>query len=288
MLAIIAVVLVGLRGRGLPGRAFIGESGAHVARVKVDGIILGEDRLVRQITDLGTDKSVKAVIVAIDSPGGSVTGGEALHDAIAAVAAKKPVVAVMGGIAASAGYMIAVPAARIFARQGTLTGSIGVYLQTAEISGLLDKLGVSTEAIKSGPLKDQPSLFEKTSPEGRQVLQGLVMDYYDQFVTMVAQGRHMDPDAVRRVADGRPYTGRQALKLGLVDQIGGETDARAWLAQAKGVPANLPARDVTQPGLAARAFGESLDGVGGAIWKTLAGQGVKVDGVWALWHAPAG
>ncbi|MGH7212823.1 MAG: signal peptide peptidase SppA [Acetobacteraceae bacterium] len=288
MLAIVTAVLVGLRGRGLPGRAFIGEGGAHVARVKVDGIIVGEDRLVRQITDLGTDKSVRAVIVAIDSPGGSVTDGEALHDAIAAVAAKKPMVAVMGGIAASAGYMIAVPTARIFARQGTLTGSIGVYLQTAEISGLLDKLGISTEAVRSGPLKDQPSLFEKTSPEGRQVLQGLVMDYYDQFVTMVAQGRHMDPDAVRRIADGRPYTGRQALKLGLVDQIGGESDARAWLAQTKGVSADLPVRDVTRPGLAARAFGDSLLGISGAVWKSLAGQGVKVDGVWALWHAPPG
>ena len=288
MLAIVAAVLVGLRGRGLPGGAVIGEGGAHVARVKVDGIIAAEDRMVRQVTALGTDKSVKAVIVAIDSPGGSVTGGEALHDAIAAVAAKKPVVAVMGGIAASAGYMIAVPAARIFARQGTLTGSIGVYLQTAEISGLLDKLGVSTEAIRSGPLKDQPSLFEKTSPEGRQVLQGLVMDYYDQFVTMVAQGRHMDPDAVRRIADGRPYTGRQALKLGLIDQIGGEPEARAWLAQAKGVSADLPAREVAQPGLAARMFGESLVEIGAGIWKSLLGQGVKVDGVVALWHAPPG
>jgi protease-4 len=241
VLAVVAAILVGLRGRGLPGIGLAG-GGAHVERVRVDGIIGAEDTLTRQVAALGVDPSVKAVIIAIDSPGGGVTGGESLHDAIASVAGRKPVVAVMGGVAASAGYMIAVPAARIFARQGTLTGSIGVYLQTAEISGLLDKLGISTEAIKSGPLKDEPSLFEKTSPEGRQVLQSLVGDYYDQFVTMVAQGRHMDPDAVRRIADGRPYTGRQALKLGLIDQIGAEPDARAWLASAKGVSADLPVR----------------------------------------------
>ncbi len=124
--------------------------------MKVDGIIGAEDQLTRAITALGDDRRAKALMLVIDSPGGGVAGGEALHDAIAGVAGKKPVVAVMEDIAASAGYMIAVPAARIFAHQGTLTGSIGVYLQTAEISGLLDKLGVSTEAIKSGPLKDQP------------------------------------------------------------------------------------------------------------------------------------
>ncbi len=288
VLAVIAAVLVGLRGRGLPGVQTVGFAGGdHVARVRVDGIIGAEDQLTRRIAALGTDPTVKAVIVAIDSPGGSVAGGEELHDAIARLAAKKPVVAVMGGIAASAGYMIATPAARIFARQGTLTGSIGVYLQTAEISGLLDRLGISTQAIRSGPLKDEPSFFEKTSPEGQQVLQGLVMDYYDQFVAMVAQGRHMDPDAVRRIADGRPYTGRQALKLGLVDQIGGEPEARIWLAQAKGVPAELRVENVTQAGLAARVFGESLVGFGNDLWKSLLGQRVSVDGVQALWQPPA-
>jgi protease IV len=278
---VIAALLVGLRGYG-PG----GAGGSYVARIKVDGIIAGEDTLTRRIIALDDDKAAKAVIVAVDSPGGSVTGGESLHDAIAKVAAHKPTVAVMGGVAASAGYMIAVPAARIFARQGTLTGSIGVYMQTAEISGLLDKLGISAEAVKSGPLKDQPSFFEKTTPEGREVLQGLVMDYYDQFVTMVAAGRHMDVDAVRRLADGRPYTGRQALRLGLIDQIGDEHDARLWLASAKGVPASLSIRDIGQPGLAARVFGASLGGAGEMIWKSLAGQWLRLDGVWAVWHRP--
>ena len=174
------------------------------------------------------------------------------------VAAKKPVVAVMGGMAASAGYMISVPAARIFAREATLTGSIGVLLETGDMSGLLGKLGINSEPIVSGPLKDQPSYTRPLSPEGRQVLQGLVMDMYDQFVTMVAQGRHMDADRVRTLADGRPYTGRQALKLGLVDQIGGEHAAREWLAKEKGVSSSLPTEDLTTGGLTSRVLSSSL------------------------------
>ncbi len=282
VLAVVAAVLAGLRGRGLFG------PGAHVARVRIDGIIAEEDQLTKDIRVLGTDHSVKAVIVAIDSPGGSVTGGEELHDVIAEVARQKPLVAVMGGIAASAGYMIATPAARIWARQGTLTGSIGVYMQTAEISGLLDKLGVATTVIKSGPLKDQPSLTEKLTPEGRDMLQGLVTDYYDQFVTMVANGRHMDTAAVRKLADGRPYTGQQALRLGLVDQLGGERDARLWLAQAKGVPLRLPTQDLTQPGLAQRALSGRLGWVADRLWETLSSQRLIVDGALALWQRSGG
>ncbi len=148
------------------------------------------------------------MILSIDSPGGSVSGGETLHDAIARVAAKKPVVAVMGGLAASAGYMIAVPASRIFAREATLTGSIGVLLETGEVSGLLNKIGITAEVIRSGPLKDEPSLVRPLSPAGKDVLQGLVNDMYDQFVTIVATGRHMDagegPAAGRRAALYRP------------------------------------------------------------------------------------
>ena len=120
-----------------------------------------------------------------------------------------------------------------------------MLLEAPEFGGLLGKLGVDAQTIVSGPLKDQPSLTQPLSPQGRQVLQGLVMDMYDQFVGMVAAGRHMDPDKVRQLGDGRAYTGRQALKLGLIDAIGGEQDARAWLATTKGVPPDLPVEDVS-------------------------------------------
>jgi protease-4 len=279
VLALVAAVLVALPGLGLGG------GGAHVARLSINGLITEDSKLNEAIAAVADETSAKALIVAIDSPGGSVAGGETLHAAIARVAAKKPVVAVMGGLAASAGYMIAMPAERIYAREATLTGSIGVILETGDASGLLKTLGVAIDPIVSGPLKDQPSFVKPLSPEGRDVLHGLVMDMYDQFVGMVAAGRHMDPAKVRELADGRAYTGRQALKLGLVDAIGGERDARDWLATAKGVSADLPVRDVSKErGLAERALSGSLAPLVDGLWKTVFSQGLRLDGAWAIWQ----
>ena len=257
---------------------------SRIARLSVAGLVTDNQRLDRKIADLATDRSVKALLVYIDTPGGSVAGGQGLHDAIARVAEHKPVVAVMGGVAASAGYMIAVPAERIFCREGTLTGSIGVRLDAPQLSGLLQKLGVADQVIVSGPLKDQPSLTQPLSPEGRQVLQGLVMDLYEQFVGMIAQGRHMDPARVRELADGRAYTGRQAVQLGLVDQIGGELEAREWLASAKGISAKLPVRDVKQRGMLGSLVGGDFDGLLGSAAKILLSQWVNLDGARALWQ----
>ncbi len=281
VLAVVAALLVAWHGRGLP------IDGAHVARLPVSGLITEDRKLTEAITKLADDDSVKALIVAINSPGGSVAGGESLHDAIAKVAAKKPVVAVMGGVAASAGYMVAVATQRIWAREATLTGSIGVLLEAPNVAGLLDKLGVNADTIVSGPLKDQPSFTHKLSPQGRDVLQGLVMDMYEQFVGMVAAGRHMDPARVRELGDGRAYTGRQALQLGLVDAIGSEHDARLWLASAKGVSADLPVDDVTTRGFAERTLSSMLGPVLSGIWKTLFSQGVTLDGAWAVWQRSA-
>ncbi|HME22765.1 MAG TPA: signal peptide peptidase SppA [Acetobacteraceae bacterium] len=278
VLAALVAVLVALRGESPQfGRS-------RLARLTVSGLISDDRKLNEAVTKLADNDSVKALIVAINSPGGSVAGGEGLHDAIAHVARKKPVVVVMGGLAASAGYMIAVPAARIFAREATLTGSIGVLLETGEVSGLLKSLGVNAEAITSGPLKDQPNFTKPLSQQGRDVLQGLVMDMYEQFVGMVASGRHMDAAQVRELADGRAYTGRQALKLGLVDAIGGEQDARLWLAQNKGVSADLPVEDVSTSGFASRALSGSLGWMFDELWKSLFSQGVILDGTRLVWQ----
>jgi protease-4 len=282
ILAVLAAVLVALRGSGLA------IDRAHVARLQVNGLITEDHKLTRAIEKLADDDSVKALIVSIDSPGGSVAGGESLHDAIAQVAAKKPVVTVMGGLAASAGYMIAVPANRIFAHEATLTGSIGVLLEAPEVSGLLAKIGVDAQTIVSGPLKDQPSLTHPLSPQGHDVLQALVMDMYDQFVGMVASGRHMDPDKVRQLGDGRAYTGRQALQLGLIDAIGGEHEARDWLASAKAVPADLPVEDVSTSSFAERTLSGTLGPLFVGLWKTVISQGVMLDGAWAIWHRSDG
>jgi protease-4 len=278
VVAVLAVILVALRGSN---PWFIG---SHVARLTVSGIITADRKLDREVAKLADDTRAKALLVLVDSPGGSVAGGQALHDAIARVAEKKPVVVVMGGTAASAGYMIAVPAARIFAQESTLTGSIGVLLETGDISGLLKSIGVSADPIVSGPLKDQPSFVKPLSSEGRQMLQGLVTDMYDQFVDMVAQGRHMDARRVRELADGRPYTGRQAMKLGLVDAIGGEQDARQWLAQEKGISSNLPVEDVSSGSYASRALSTSLGWILTELWKSVLSQGVILDGAQVVWQ----
>jgi protease-4 len=281
MVAVLAVVACALI---VVGRVGLGASRPHLARLTLSGMITEQSKLVETVQKLADESATKALIVSIDSPGGSVAGGEAFHDAIARVAEKKPVVAVMGGLAASAGYMVAVPAARIFAREATLTGSIGVLLQTGEVSGLLTKLGVTADAIVSGPLKDQPSFTQPMSAEGRQVMQALVMDMYDQFVGLVADGRHMDAARVRELADGRAFTGRQALKLGLIDAIGGEPEARAWLATERGVSKSLPVEEVSADGWAERTLGSGASGLLNLALKSVLSQGVRLDGAWAVWQ----
>jgi protease-4 len=254
--------------------------GAHVARLNVQGFI-GDDRRVMEALDRARrDDSVRAVIVAIDSPGGSVAGGEALHGAIRRVAETKPVVAVMAGTAASAGYMAALPSNRVFAREATVTGSIGVILQSVDASELLGRLGVRLESLPSGAFKDQPNPFRPLTEEGRAELMRVVRDLHEQFVAMVATGRDMPVERVRQLADGRVFTGREAVALGLVDQIGGETEARAWLAESRAVPAGLPVRDIEIRGLAERTFGATL----GAAFRAILAEWLVVDRVRAVWQ----
>ena len=275
MLAVILAVIAA-RGSGI----LSGTVGQHITRVTVDGVITDNRKLVDAVNALAKDRSVSAVLLSVDSPGGSVAGGESLHDALVRVAAAKPLVTVMGGTAASAGYMISLPAARIFASNATLTGSIGVILETGNVGGLLDRLGITSEAIISGPLKDQPSYTHGLSPEGRTYLQGLVSDLFGQFVTMVATARHMDEAKVRQLADGRAYTGQQAIGLGLVDEIGGESEARNWLQREKKIPATLPVRDLRLGSLYDRTVGATL----GVLWPTAWTQILPQAGAWAIWR----
>jgi protease-4 len=280
--AVIAIAAVAVVATWQPDlRALAtGSSGPHLARLTLHGFI-GDDRKVLEALERARrDASVRGVILAIDSPGGSVAGGEGLHRALSRIAADKPVVAVMGGTAASAGYMVAVPAARIFAREATVTGSIGVILQSFEATELLARLGVRPETIASGPFKDQPSPFRPLTEEGREQLARVVNDLHDQFIRMVAQGRRLEPMHVRALADGRVFTGREAVGLGLVDAIGGEPEARDWLAAEREVPANLPVRDIETRSFTERTFGAAF----GALTKGLADEWLGVDRVRALWQ----
>ncbi|MFQ3622157.1 MAG: signal peptide peptidase SppA [Acetobacteraceae bacterium] len=259
-----------------PARGLLG---GHVARLTVSGLITEDRDRDRALAEVARDERARALVVVIDSPGGTVSGGEALHRALARVAESKPVVAVLGGTAASAGYMVALPAARIFAREATVTGSIGVILQTTEFSGLLERLGIRAESITSGRLKDQPSPFRPLTDEGRAALDAVVRDLHAQFVAMVARARAMPDDEVRRLADGRVLTGRQAVAERLVDAIGGEAEARAWLAAERGIPASLPVRDIAdrdERRLLTRLVREAR--------KAVSDERLSLDGLFALWH----
>ena len=257
VLAVAAVVIA----LGRPG----GIAATYIARVNVTGLITDDREQINMIDALGRDSRVPAVLVSIDSPGGSVGGGEALYGALKRLAAAKPVVAVMRGTAASAGYMAALPANRIFAREGTLTGSIGVILEAPEVGGLLSKLGAEVQVVKSGPLKDQPSFTAPLTPAGQAYLQGVVNDLFDQFVGRVADARHLDPARVRELGDGRAYTGRQALALGLVDQIGGESEARDWLTAERQISRSLPVRDARPGNAFSRAMASTVSDVSRAL-----------------------
>ncbi len=275
VIAILA--LIGALIAILPFRS--GSVGRHVERVRITGMIGDGQKTIETLDGLARDPSVAAVVLHLDTPGGEVAGGEGIHDAVERLAGAKPVVAVMDGTAASAGYMIAVAAPHIVARASTLTGSIGVILETGNFGGLLNKLGIATDPLVSGPLKGQPALDKPLTPEARAVLQGLVGDLFDQFVDIVAKGRHMPPDQVRRLADGRAYTGRQALGLKLVDELGGEPEARSWLDRQRHVGTDLPVREQDRRGTFRRLMADGL-----AEIVPTAEQAFRVDGAWAIWQ----
>ena len=253
---------------------------SYVARLNVTGLITEDRELIEAIDDLAEDPAARAIIVYVDSPGGTVVGGEALFVALRRAAEHKPVVAVMGTTAASAGYMVAIAADAVFARAGTITGSIGVIFQTADMTGLLDRLGIEPTAIKSGPLKAVPSPLEPLTPDARQATQAVVNEVYAMFVDMVRDRRNLSGDQLTAVADGRIFTGRQALERGLVDAVGGEEEARRWLEDQRQVSRDLPVIDIEL-----EEEGSWLFGIASAlIGKRIFPERLRLDGLVALWH----
>ncbi len=273
--------------------------GDYIARVKITGLIRNDQERVDSLERLAKS-SAKGVIVHIDSPGGTTAGSEQLHDALRRVAAAKPLVVVVDGLAASGGYIAAMSADYIVAQGTSLVGSIGVLLQYPNVGDLLKTIGVQVESVKSSPLKAAPSGYEPTSPEARAALESLVKDFYDWFRNMVRDRRKLDDATLQRVADGRVFTGRQGIELKLVDQLGNERTAIDYLAREKGLKADTPVRDWQ---LRSR-FGDltmlhlattfALDAVGlGSLarrfeqWGTIqAVERLNLDGLLALWHPP--
>lgn len=278
VVAVVAVVAAIAAAFGRLGDTVVG--GDFIARISVEDIIVQDDQRLQTIRDLAKNDSVKAVILRIDSPGGTVVGGETLYRAILELGKKKPVVAVMDGVAASAAYMTAIAADRLFAREGTLTGSIGVILQTTEVTKLLDMIGVSAKSFKSGSLKAAPSPVERLTPEVEAATQGLIDEMYRMFRDMVLERRKMKAADASRFSDGRIFTGRQALKNGLIDQIGGEQAAIAWLESEKGVPADLKVRRIKTE----RDVDDLLDRLDSLARKTILSERLTLDGLISVWH----
>ncbi len=274
VLAVVAALAVGF------GRFNLNLDKMHIARLEVSGLIV-EDRLRDQaLRRLADDDNVRALIVTINSPGGTFTGGENLYQELRAVSEKKPVVALMGGTAASAAYMIAIAADHVIAGAGTITGSIGVILQTADLTGLLEKIGVKPVTVKSGPMKAQPNPMEPFSEQARDVTEGVIRDFYEMFVDMVIVRRAMSQAEAYALADGRIYSGRQAKELGLVDAIGREIDALKWLSETHEISEQLPVVDV-EIDYEDEPWREL---VGESLGKALFSERLRLDGVLSLWH----
>jgi protease-4 len=288
---LLAVALVAVAARFM-GEGLAGKAAPHIARVTVTGVILADRKVEEMLADIAEADAVKGVIVSIDSPGGSTTGGEALYDGLRRIAEKKPTVATVGTLAASAGYMTAIAADHIVAKKTSITGSIGVYFQYGNVAKLLDALGVSVRTVKSAPLKAEPSPFtEPEVPGAREMIARLIDDTYQWFVDIVAERRGLDRAEALRLADGSIFSGRQALDLKLVDAIGDEQTAVAWLEQARKVDKDLPILD-WKPESDFEGFGlgsVALAGLGRLLGLDLGGFAGEpaLDGLVSVWHPQA-
>lgn len=295
--AVVAVLLAagGLLA-GVGGSNFIEKSSAHVARVTIGGLIRNDRQRVELFEEI--EKSgARAVLIVIDSPGGTVTGSEQLFKSLRKLAEKKTVLAVVEGSAASGAYIAAMGAERIFAPRSAIIGSIGVIFQYPNFHQLLQKIGVDVESIKSSPLKASPNGLEPTSPEAKAAVAALVADSYGWFKDLVRERRVLDAPTLAKVSDGRVFTAAQALPLKLIDEIGDERSARQWLAKNKAVPVDLRVRDwrVRTAGSEFRWLGAAaamLEFAGFATFASAisndsvlrAAASAQLDGLLALWH----
>jgi protease IV len=297
----LVIALAAIAGAALllvPGSRFT-TPGAYIARVKIQGLIRGNQDRVEALGRLSRS-GARAVIVHIDSPGGTTAGSEQLYDALRDLQGKKPMVVVVDGLAASGGYIAALSAEHIVAQETSLVGSIGVLFQYPNFTDVLKTIGIRVEEVKSSPLKAAPNGFEPTSPEARAAIEAIVLDSYSWFKGLVRDRRNMDDGQLTQVSDGRVFTGRQAVNLKLVDSLGSEKTALAWLEKEKKVPANTPVRDYSlQPRFSELSFLHvaawtfetlGLNVIAHRIEEWGAVQAVErlnLDGLLALWHPPS-
>lgn len=294
---IVAIAAIGYRVRaGSDGLGFFAVQ-PQIARISVGGFIAGSESTAKLIKRVGDSSAVKGVVLSISSPGGTTTGSEELYRNLRTLAEKKPVVAFVEGTAASGAYIAAIAADHIVARETALVGSIGVLFQYPELTGLLDKLGIKVEAVKSSPLKAEPSGFSPTSPEARAAIAAIVSDTYGWFKGLVAERRRLNDAELAQVADGRVFSGRQSVALKLVDETGTERQAIVWLETKPDFPKNLPVKDwkpKAEGGVtlwSAARFGASLLGFEDTAEQLRAAgeetEGYARGGLLALWRPEA-
>ena len=283
---IIALALATIAVVWRVGDTFGGAASPHIARVDIEGVIGTDERMLAMLGRIAEDDDVAAVVVHIDSPGGTAVGGEAHYAALREIAEAKPLVAQVSTLAASAGYMVAAAADHIVARNTSIVGSIGVIVQVPNVSELLDRIGVEVRSIKSAPLKAEPSPFDPITPADEAMMQRMVDDSYAWFVELVAERRAFDEATALRLADGSVFSGRLALENGLIDSLGGEDAVKAALA-AREIDVDLPILRY-EPEREERGFlsilASRIPALGGMVRDVQ--RLVPLDGMVALWQGP--
>lgn len=289
-----ALIAIGILAFNMAGDdRFSAKSVPHIAKLVISGTITEDAKLLDTIADIGKNDNVRGVIINVDSPGGTTTGGEAVYDALLKLSDDKLVVTQVGTLAASAGYMVAAATDHIVARKTSIVGSIGVLFQYPNFEGLLTSWGIDVRAIKSSPLKAEPSFFGETPDGAEDMIRAMILDSFDWFKEIVAERREFSTAEINRLADGSVFTGRQALENGLIDRLGGESAAKDWLIE-NDVDADLAIVEwkiptETPSGL---LFGQAFDwfarAAGLPIAPLLATNEVAdrlfLDGLLSVWH----
>lgn len=287
---LVALMALLIRANGVSG---LGEQ--QIARVSFEGTIVEDRKQLQLLKELGDQDHVKAVLLFVNSPGGTTTGAEGIFEMVREVAKKKPVVAQFSTLATSAGYIVGLAADHIVARGNTITGSVGVLLQWPQVVDMLDKLGVQMKTVKSGSLKASPNPFEPIDPQSRVVAQDMVDDGFQWFVSLVRDRRSIEPGAVPGLLEGRIYSGRAALGHRLIDQIGGEAEAIRWLEARHGLAKDLKVIDrkpkaddlfglSASVGWWARFFGLETARLASGLAKSSGLERLSLDGLISVWH----
>lgn len=276
---------------GSNGGFDLGKQSSHVARIRIEGMITGKASTLELLKEIEKAAQVKALLVHIDSPGGTTSGSEAIYENLRTISRKKPVVAIMDTVAASGGYITAIGADHIVARGNTITGSIGVIFQWAQVKDLLANIGVQFKERKSGDVKAEPSPFAEPSEKSLAITDAMIKDSFNWFTGLVKERRKLNPQQMALISDGRVFTGRQALDAKLIDAIGGPEKAREWLLKEHEVPKDLkvvdwkPKSDDAAGSLGLfglRVLARALGFEG--LFQNVSAKTIRLDGLLALWH----